>query len=50
MAKKLKVSKSMVSQVARGTRKSKRIEKALLSEARKVERLIANRRAGKEAA
>jgi DNA-binding transcriptional regulator YdaS (Cro superfamily) len=49
VAKRLKVSKSMVSQVASRKRRSKRIEKALLSEARKIERSIGSR-IGKEAA
>jgi hypothetical protein len=50
VAKRLNVSKSMVSQVASRRKRSKRIEKALLSEARKIERLIRSDRDGKEAA
>ena len=50
VAKRLNVSKSMVSQVASRKKTSKRIEKALLSEARKIDRSIRNTRVGKEAA
>jgi hypothetical protein len=50
VAKRLKVSKSMVSQVANRTKRSRRIEKALLSEARRIERSIGKPRDGKEAA
>jgi predicted XRE-type DNA-binding protein len=48
VAARLGVNKSVVSRVAGGKKRSKRIEKALLSEARKIERSI--RRIGKEAA
>jgi predicted transcriptional regulator len=50
VAKRLKISKSMVSQVASRKKRSKRVEKALLSEARGIERLVRNIRVGKEAA
>jgi len=50
VAKRLKVSKSMVSQVAARKKRSRRIEEALLSEARKIERSIRKTRVGKEAA
>jgi hypothetical protein len=50
VAKRLNVSKSMVSQVASRRKRSKRIERALLSEARKIERSIRTDRDGKEAA
>jgi predicted transcriptional regulator len=50
VAKRLNVSKSMVSQVASRRKRSQRIEKALLSEARKIERSILKNRVGKEAA
>jgi DNA-binding MarR family transcriptional regulator len=50
VAKRLKVHKSIVSRVARGLKKSERIEKALLSEARRIERSIEKARIGEEAA
>jgi predicted XRE-type DNA-binding protein len=50
VAARLQVSRSVVSRVASGRKSSKRIEKALLSEARKIERSIQKSRAGKEAA
>jgi transcriptional regulator with XRE-family HTH domain len=50
VANRLGVSRSMVSQVAKGQKRSKRIEKALLSEARKIERSISKGRVGMEAA
>jgi predicted transcriptional regulator len=50
VAARLKISRSMVSQVARGKKRSKRVEKALLSEARKIERSIRKTRVGKAAA
>jgi predicted transcriptional regulator len=50
VAARLDVSRAAVSQVASGKKKSRRIEKALLSEARKIERSIRNSRVGKEAA
>jgi predicted XRE-type DNA-binding protein len=49
VAARLGVNKSVVSRVAAGRKRSKRIEKALLSEARKIERSI-RVRIGKEAA
>jgi predicted XRE-type DNA-binding protein len=49
VAARLGVNKSVVSRVAAGRKRSKRIEKALLSEARKIERSI-RLRVGKEAA
>jgi DNA-binding transcriptional regulator YdaS (Cro superfamily) len=45
VAARLGVSKSVVSQVASGQKKSQRIEKALLSEARRIERRIEKLRA-----
>jgi predicted XRE-type DNA-binding protein len=51
VAARLKVHKSVVSRVANGKKKSKRIEKALLSEARRIESSIQKKdRIGKEAA
>jgi predicted XRE-type DNA-binding protein len=50
VAARLNVHKSVVSRVANGKKKSKRIEKALLSEARRIERSIQKDRIGKEAA
>jgi predicted XRE-type DNA-binding protein len=51
VAARLGVNKSVVSRVSRGKKKSKRIEKALLSEARRIERSIQKARIfGKEAA
>jgi predicted transcriptional regulator len=50
VAAKLGVSRSMVSRVASGQKRSKRVEKALLWEARRIERLIEKNRAGREAA
>jgi predicted transcriptional regulator len=50
VAARLRVSRAAVSQVASGKKKSRRIEKALLSEARRIERAIHKGRDGKEAA
>ncbi len=49
VAARLRVSKSVVSRVANGLKKSRRIEKALLSEARRIERLIQKARVGEVA-
>lgn len=50
VAARLEVSKSVVSRVANGLKKSRRIEKALLSEANRIERQVQKARTGKEKA
>lgn len=50
VAARLGVSRAAVSQVASGKKKSRRIEKALRSEAKRIERAIQKGRDGKEAA
>lgn len=50
VAARLGVSKSVVSRVASGQKRSRRIEKALLSEEKRIERQIQKARAGKEEA
>lgn len=50
VAARLGVNKSVVSRVASGQKRSRRIERALLSEARRIERAIRKSGLGKEAA